>query len=69
MSSPNPMFHIRVCTGCGRDTKSKSELCGKCNTRGKPNIESVRPRINCPTLNYGKYDEFGNDNYSEESKP
>jgi hypothetical protein len=69
MSKPNPMFQIRICTGCGRDTKSKTELCTKCRTRGKANPELTQPTVNYPTLSYGEHDEFGNDDYSENSRP
>ena len=28
------MYQIRVCVGCGRDTRSKTEICHKCKVKG-----------------------------------
>jgi len=58
----NPTHQIRICTGCGRDTRSKTEICHKCRIKGSNT--KVGAKLPAEDDQHPIFDD-----YSEESKP
>mgnify|MGYP004446911751 FL=1 len=58
----NTMNQIRICVGCGRDTRDKTEICHKCKIKGtNTKVGAKMPAVE---------DHYPvSDDYSEDSKP
>jgi len=56
------MNQIRICVGCGRDTRDKTEICHKCKIKGtNTKVGAKMPAVE---------DHYPvSDDYSEDSKP